>query len=140
MKLVKTAILLGASAMTFAVAAPAEATWYYNNRGSWGGSSGWGSSGWGSSGWGSSGWGSSGWGSSGWGSSGYGSSGSGGSTSSSTGGTTSTSSSTGGSTTSGGSTGGTPVPEPSNLLMLGLGMAGLVAGRLVARRRKSNKS
>ena len=64
-------------------------------------------------------WGSSGWGSSGWGSSGWGSSGNGGSTSSSTG---------GGSSSSGG---GTPVPEPSGMLMLGLGLSG--ARRLVDR-------
>jgi len=31
---------------------------------------------------------------------------------------------------------GTPIPEPSNLLMLMLGLAGLVAGRAAARRRK----
>lgn len=36
----------------------------------------------------------------------------------------------------GNSNGGTSVPEPSNLLMLGLGVVGLIAGRLVARRRK----
>jgi|TARA_R110002124_G_scaffold7236_1_gene42242 hypothetical protein len=72
--------------------------------------------------WGSSGWGSSGWGSSGWGSSGWGSSGNGGST--------------GGDSSSSG--GGTPVPEPSGMLMLGLGLSGLVAGRLAAKRRKKN--
>ena len=32
--------------------------------------------------------------------------------------------------------GRTQVPEPSNLLMLGLGVLGLVVGRLVAKRRK----
>lgn len=68
------------------------------------------------------GWGSSGWGSSGWGGSGWGSSSDGGSTS-------------GGTSSSGG---GTPVPEPSNLLMLGLGLSGLIAGRLAARRRRKN--
>ena len=72
------------------------------------------------------GWGSSGWGSSGWGSSGWGSSGSSGSSGGST-------SSSGGST---GSSGGTPVPEPSSMMMLGLGLGGLVAGRVAAKRRK----
>jgi len=33
-------------------------------------------------------------------------------------------------------TAATMIPEPSNLLMLGLGVAGLIAGRLVARRRR----
>ena len=33
---------------------------------------------------------------------------------------------------------GITIPEPSNLMMLGLGLAGLIAGRLVARRRKGN--
>ena len=124
MKLVKYTIWTAAAAIAFAAAVPASATWNSDNRGS---VKGWGSSGWGSSGWGSSGWGSSGWGSSGWGSSGSsGSSGSGGTTSS-----------TGGTGSSGGSSsGGTPVPEPSNLMMLGLGLVGLIGGRLVARRRK----
>ncbi len=67
-------------------------------------------------------WGGSGWGSSGWGSSGWGSSGNGGSTG-------------GGASSSGG---GTPVPEPSSMLMLGIGLSGLVAGRLAAKRRKKN--
>ena len=73
------------------------------------------------------------WGSTGLGSSGWGSSGHHGTSSSSTGGSSSggTSSSSGGS-----STGGTQVPEPSNLLMLGLGVAGLVAGRFAARRKR----
>lgn len=119
MKLVKYTIWTAAAAIAFAAAVPASATWNSDNRGS--------VKGWGSSGWGSSGWGSSGWGSSGWGSSGSsGSSGSGGTTSS-----------TGGTGSSGGSSsGGTPVPEPSNLMMLGLGLVGLIGGRLVARRRK----
>lgn len=30
----------------------------------------------------------------------------------------------------------TRVPEPSNLLMLGIGFSGLIAGRMIARRRK----
>ena len=34
------------------------------------------------------------------------------------------------------STGKTKVTEPSNMMMLGLGLAGLIAGRMVARRRK----
>ena len=62
------------------------------------------------------------WGGSGWGSSGWGSSGNGGSTG-------------GGASSSGG---GTPVPEPSSMLMLGIGLSGLVAGRLAAKRRKKN--
>lgn len=122
MKPINTAILAATAALVFTASAPAEATWYSNNRGYWGGSSGWGSSGWGSSDWGSPGYGT------------YTNSSSG-----STGGASSSSSSSNG-------TGGvandpplgvTPVPEPSNLLMLGLGMAGLIAGRIVARRRKS---
>ena len=107
MNLTNLAILIGVASITLAVFSPVEAAWYANNRGSV-----------------------SGWGSSGWGSSGYG-----GSASTSTG--SSSSSSTG--STSGGSTGssgGTPVPEPSNLLMLGLGIAGVVAGRMVAIRRR----
>lgn len=51
--------------------------------------------------------------------------------STSNGSSTSTSSSSGGS-----SSGGTPVPEPSNLLMLALGVAGLVAGRYAARKKR----
>ena len=119
MKLVKYTIWTAAAAIAFAAAVPAGASWNSDNRRC--------VKGWGSSGWGSSGWGSSGWGSSGWGSSGSsGSSGSGGTTSS-----------TGGTGSSGGSSsGGTPVPEPSNLMMLGLGLVGLIGGRLVARRRK----
>ena len=109
MKLMKSAILAGAAALAFTASVPADATRDYNNRGT-------------TKGWNSSGWGGSGWGSSGWGSSGYGSTSSGG-----TGGT-----STGGHS----STGGTQVPEPSNMLMLGL--AGLIAGRLAARRRKKS--
>ncbi|WP_229954293.1 PEP-CTERM sorting domain-containing protein [Parasphingorhabdus litoris] len=138
MKLEKLAILVGSGVISFAVASPAEATWYPHNGG-WSNPSGWGSSGWGSSGWGSSGWGSSGWGSSGWGSSGWGSSGWG---SSSYGGSTSTSSSTSSGTTStgsssgGSSSGGTPIPEPSNVMMLALGVAGLVAGRFAARKKR----
>tara|TARA_R110002073_G_scaffold90448_3_gene213513 strand:- start:1410 stop:1766 length:357 start_codon:yes stop_codon:yes gene_type:complete len=109
MKLVKYTIWTAAAAIAFAAAVPAGATWNSDNRGS---VKGWGSSGWGSSGWGSSG--------------SSGSSGSGGTTSS-----------TGGTGSSGGSSsGGTPVPEPSNLMMLGLGLVGLIGGRLVARRRK----
>lgn len=34
------------------------------------------------------------------------------------------------------SRGGTPVSEPSNLLMLGLGIAGLIAGRYAAKRKR----
>ncbi|QJB68831.1 PEP-CTERM sorting domain-containing protein [Parasphingorhabdus halotolerans] len=124
MNIAKSGILAGIGALTMGLAAPAEAAWYSNNRGTWNGGS---SSGWGSSGWGSSGWGSSGWGSSGWGSSG-GSSGSSGSTGGST--------SSGGSSSGGSSSGGTQIPEPSNFMMLGLGVGGLVAGRLVARRRR----
>ncbi|WP_374408251.1 PEP-CTERM sorting domain-containing protein [Pelagerythrobacter sp.] len=32
---------------------------------------------------------------------------------------------------------GTPIPEPSNLALFGLGLAGLVIGRRMAARRKS---
>jgi len=114
MKLVKYTIWTAAAAMAVVAAVPAEATWSSDSRGS--------VKGWSSSGGGSSRGGSSGWGSSGWGSSGHGGS-------SSHGG----SSGHGGST---GSSGGTPVPEPSNMLMLSLGLAGLAAGRMAARRRK----
>ncbi len=160
MNIKKIAILSGVAAVTLAAVSPAQATWYRGQNGSsgsggwttgiggssapiWGrggwsssgwGSSGWGSSGWGSSGWGSSGWGSSGWGSSGWGSSGWGSSSYGGTSGGSTGGNTS---STGG-VPGGSSTGGTEITEPSNILMLGLGVAGLVAGRLAARRKRKD--
>ncbi len=66
-----------------------------------------------------------GWGSSGWGSSGHSNT------------PPVPKSSTDGKNTPGGSsTGGTTVPEPSNLLMLGLGVVGLIAGRMFARRRK----
>ncbi len=69
-----------------------------------------------------------GWSSSGWGSSGYGSA-------AST--LAAAKSSSGAKNASGGSpNGGTAVPEPSNLLMLGLGVMGLIAGRMAARRRK----
>jgi len=116
MKPIKTAILAASAALVFTASAPAEATWYSNNRGYWGGSSGWGSSGWASPGYGT-----------------YASSSSG-----STGGSSSSSSSNGtGGVGNDPPLVGTPVPEPSNLLMLGLGMAGLIAGRFVARRRKS---
>lgn len=120
MKPINTAILVATAALVFTASVPAEATWYSNNRGYWGGSSGWGASGWGSSDWGSPGYGI------------YTKSAS----------STVGSSSSPGSNGTGGvgndpSLGGTAVPEPSNLLMLGLGVAGLIAGRLVARRRKS---
>ncbi len=116
----KLAMLSGLAAISLVAATPAQATWYtYNSNagGGWSTSGGWHVSGWGNSGWGASGWGSSGWASSSFG----------GGTSSST----STSSSSGGS-----SSGGTPVPEPSNMLMLALGVAGLVAGRFAARRKR----
>lgn len=64
-----------------------------------------------------------GWSSSGWGSSGYG-------------GTTSSSTSTS-SSSAGSSSEGTPVPEPSNLLMLALGVVGLAAGRYAARKKRN---
>ena len=69
-----------------------------------------------------------GWGSSGWGSSGYGS------TSNKP--RTPKGSSNAVHSSDGASKGGTPVPEPSNLLMLVLGLVGLIAGRMAARRRK----
>lgn len=130
MNLLKLAILSGGVAISIGFVAPAQATWYPHNGGSHGG---WSTSGgWGSSGWGSSGWGSSGWGSSGWGSSSYG--GTTTSTSTSSSGTASTSSSSGGS-----SSGGTPIPEPSNMIMLALGVAGLVAGRFAARSKRAKR-
>jgi len=46
----------------------------------------------------------------------------------------STSLSSGGGLTSSG--GGTPVPEPNSPLMLGLGLGGLVVGRMAAMRRR----
>lgn len=116
MKLVKPTILTAVALIAIVATAPADATWY-----SYGGSS---NSGWTTSGgWSNSGWGSSGWGSSGWGSSGYV-------------GTTSSSTSTS-SSSAGSSSEGTPVPEPSNLLMLALGVAGLAAGRYAARKKRN---
>jgi hypothetical protein len=115
-KLMKYALLTGAAALTAIGGSPADATWSSSSHGSGKGGS---SSGWGSSGWGSSGWG---------GSSSYGGT-SGGSTGGTSGGSSSGSS-------GGSSSGGTPVPEPSNVMMLGLGLAGLFAGRFVAGRRR----
>lgn len=142
MKIINITVLAAATAMTFVTPSPAESARYSNTQGYWGGSSGWGSSGWTSSGWGSSGWGNSRWASSGWHSPNYGGTTSGlTSTSSSTVGSSSSTSSNGtGGVSNDPPLGGTPVPEPSNLLMLGLGMVGLVAGRLIARRRKSKNS
>ncbi len=121
MKLIKTAALVGAAAMAIAVAVPAEATWNTSDQGYWDGRYTWRSSGWKSSGWGAS---------------DYGTSNNDISGSTSEYIFSSSSNGTGGVGNDNYPV-GTPVPEPSNVLMLGLGVVGLVAGRLVARRRKS---
>lgn len=35
--------------------------------------------------------------------------------------------------------GGTPIPEPSNLALFGLGLAGLVFGRMMAKRKNDTR-
>ncbi len=111
----KLATLSGLAAISWVTASPAHATWHTHNDNegsSWSSSGGWHVSGWGSSGWASSSFGVK-------------------NPPSTSPINISASSSSGGS-----SSGGTPVPEPSNMLMLALGVAGLVAGRFAARRKR----
>ena len=35
--------------------------------------------------------------------------------------------------------GGTPIPEPSNMALFGLGLTGLIVGRMIARRKQNQQ-